>query len=66
MGTHLAAVDCRCGAQRLLHERVTRFTLHRLPAGLGYDLLRVPCEPRIMDDASAGLQRAKGLSQKPH
>ncbi len=43
---------------------MARLALHRLAAEFAHDVLRIPDQPRIVDDARAGVAREKGRRQQ--
>ena len=53
VGRHLAAIDSVDLAHGLLYERMARFALHRLAAGLFDGLERRPGQTGVMHDVGA-------------
>ena len=65
MGGHLATVDSIFVAHCLFYEGVPGAGLHGAAARLCDDILRVPDDPRVVDDGCARVFGQERLGQKP-
>ena len=66
VGRHLAPVNRIYLAHAFLDKRVARFTQHWLAATGAGDILRIPCQARVVNDFLGPKARQKRLGQQAY